>query len=272
LHVSLLNKGFDCWKIKNIESGKQIKKIVSFFWPGPLTIITEKSYYITRMITAFLNFVAIRMPKNSISLKLINLTELPIAAPSANISTRPSSTSPHHVLITLMNKINGIINSDISLLGIESTVTYFYEKKCTILRFGIIGLEELKSVLSDFIFRNKSYDLKKSPGNLFKHYSPRIEKIILIKKKYIEIFWNSQNAILVLKSSVIQFYLRRHPTLLLEDNSFVFAKKLYNSFYKIENLKIKILAIERPSKWMIEHDKNWLIIEDKIKKASDLIL
>ncbi len=172
---------------------ENIRKLCERFWPGPLTILFEKSEKIPDIVTAGLNTVAVRMPSHPIALALIKTLRIPIAAPSANLSTRPSPTEAKHVFNDLQGKIPLIIDSGSCNVGVESTVIDVHKGYSVILRPGGVSLEDLKSFLPMIeVFNNKnkefSNDFKPlTPGLKYRHYSPKAE-IILVEgsKKFLE--------------------------------------------------------------------------------------
>ena len=115
---------------------EKAQKLIAFFWPGPLTIIFKKSKNIPDEVTAGLDTVAIRMPDDPIALSLIESSGVPIAAPSANISGRPSPTNPEHVIKDMDTRVDIILCSKDTKVGIESTVLDISGDKPTILRPG----------------------------------------------------------------------------------------------------------------------------------------
>lgn len=174
---------------KNIENYVEYipagaKLLMDTFWPGPLTIIMKKSMIIPDIITAGLDSVAVRMPSNKIASELIRLCGVPVAAPSANLSGRPSPTDIKHVIDDLTGRVDIIIGGGKTNVGLESTVIDMTGKP-TILRPGGITFEDLKSVLGEVyidpaIMKKPSDDLKpKSPGMKYRHYSPRAEMLIV---------------------------------------------------------------------------------------------
>lgn len=158
------------------------KTCIDKFWPGPLTILFKKSNRVPEIITASLNTVAIRMPKNNIALELINLANTPIAAPSANISGRPSPTSAKHVVEDLNGKIDMIIDGGITGIGLESTVLDLSATIPTILRPGGVTEEELRQIIPDLRVDYNIDELDdfipKSPGQKYRHYAPKSEMIV----------------------------------------------------------------------------------------------
>lgn len=162
---------------KNIS--KNAKLLMESFWPGPLTLILEKSELVPDIITGGLNTVAIRVPNNPIALKLIKASGFPLAAPSANISGRPSPTNFQHVYKDMYGKIDAIIDGGKTNIGIESTVLDMTSQIPTILRPGNITLEILKKYLPNVIEDPGLNNNKpKSPGQKYKHYAPKGELFI----------------------------------------------------------------------------------------------
>lgn len=141
--------------------------------PGPLTILLHKKPIVSDMVTAGSEFVGIRIPQNQIARELLIESDLPIAAPSANISTKPSPTTAAMVRDNFGDKVPMIIDGGQSEVGIESTVVKVENDRVIITRPGYITKEDLASILPDTV--QVEYATKVSeitPGNMFKHYSP----------------------------------------------------------------------------------------------------
>lgn len=153
-------------------------KLMERFWPGPLTLIFEKSSIISNSITGGLNTVAVRLPANKIARELIKASDLPIAAPSANISGKPSPTRAKHVIEDLNGLVDMIIDGGNSEIGLESTVLDITGKIPIILRPGGITKEmlekEIGQVKTDAALLKEKKDVApKSPGMKYKHYAPK---------------------------------------------------------------------------------------------------
>lgn len=169
------------------EVDEKSKLLMEKFWPGPLTIILKKKDNVPKITTGGLDTVAIRMPKNSIANAILLQSNIIVAAPSANISGRPSPTTPKHVISEMDGRVDGIIVSKICDVGLESTVIDMTLDIPTILRPGKITLSDLKSVLKEVIIdpailKKQENLIAKAPGMKYKHYSPNA-KIIIIRKK-----------------------------------------------------------------------------------------
>lgn len=155
------------------------------FWPGPITLIMEKSPLVPLSVTAGLNTVAVRMPSHPVALALIRESGIPVAAPSANTSGRPSPTNANHVIEDLSSKVDVIIDAGSCNIGVESTVLDTTSTPPVILRPGGITLEQLEEVLGQvnvdpaIMSRRQGNFIPKSPGMKYKHYSPKGDVIII---------------------------------------------------------------------------------------------
>ncbi len=143
------------------------------FWPGPLTLIFRKSWQVPDEVTGGQDTVAVRMPRNAIALALIRALGHPIAAPSANLSGRPSPTTAKHVLEDLGGKIDVILDGGDVEVGIESTVLDLSHHPPILLRPGAITAEDLKPFVGRVVAATETGQLRKSPGTRYRHYSPR---------------------------------------------------------------------------------------------------
>lgn len=152
-----------------------IEKLIDSFMPGPLTLVLDKNPVIPSIVSAGLDTVAIRIPNNKITLKLLELVDLPLAAPSANKSGRPSPTKAQHILddYKAENSIYGLIDDGDCVVGIESTIIKCEIDKIVILRPGKITKEDLQKVVDIKVVEYKGIELL-SPGMKYKHYSPDI--------------------------------------------------------------------------------------------------
>lgn len=167
------------------EVPDKAKLLAEKFWPGPLTMILYKKDIISDKISGGLKTVALRMPINKIALALIKESGKPIAAPSANISGRPSPTEVSHVIEDLMGKVDMIIDGGSTYIGLESTVVDMTSPLPMILRPGGVSREEIANILGDCnydsaIIKGSENTVPKSPGQKYKHYSPKA-KVVLYK-------------------------------------------------------------------------------------------
>lgn len=159
-------------------------KLMNDFFPGPLTIILKRNDTVPDVVTANLDTVGIRMPSNKIARDLIELANTPIAAPSANISGRPSGTNIEDIFNELNEKVDYIIDGGETKIGLESTVIRVINNKIHILRPGKITEEELSKYAEVIIDEHILGALKEnekvlSPGMKYKHYAPNTKCILI---------------------------------------------------------------------------------------------
>jgi L-threonylcarbamoyladenylate synthase len=163
---------FDDIKILTNHASDAVIRLAEKFWPGPLTIVLPKSKLVPDLVTSGLQTVGIRMPNNQIALELIKKAQCPIAAPSANKFGRLSPVSAQHVRKQLPD-VDYILDGGYTSLGIESTIVLIEDKICSILRPGIISIDDIEKALPNtFIFTKPRINKLISPGSMKSHYSP----------------------------------------------------------------------------------------------------
>lgn len=162
------------------------KRLAGQFWPGPLTMIFQKSDQIPPAVTAGLSTVAVRYPSHRVANALIQAAGMPLAAPSANLSGHPSPTAAEHVFADLSGRIPAILDGGSCEVGLESTVILLNdEENITLLRPGAVTVEMLESAVPHVrIDKGVLQELAEgeaalSPGMKHKHYSPRAEVVII---------------------------------------------------------------------------------------------
>jgi len=160
---------------------KAAENLIAVFWPGPLTLVFEKKEIVPFETSGGLNTVAIRLPSNETARLLCKHSGVPIAAPSANTSGKPSPTKAAHVIDDLMGKIDMIIDGGDSVFGLESTIVDVSEDRPALLRPGSITIEMLREYVDLEIGENLSPDAApKAPGMKYKHYAPKAELTVLL--------------------------------------------------------------------------------------------
>ena len=176
--------------VENVDD--RAKLLMDKFWPGPLTIVFKKKAIIPDRTSGGLDTEAIRMPSDQVARDLIRQAGVPIAAPSANISGRPSPTKPEHIIIDMDGRVDGILVGGPCDYGVESTIIDLSEDLAMVLRPGSITLEMLGEVLGrvdlDPSLKNKDDNIRaKAPGMKYKHYSPQAQ-VYIVKADNLEGF------------------------------------------------------------------------------------
>lgn len=167
------------------EVGEIEEKLITNFWPGPLTIIFNRKDCIPNNVTAGLDTVGIRMPSNNVARKLIEFAGLPIAAPSANISGKPSGTKIEDIIDELDGKVDYILDSGMVDIGVESTVVRVVDSKVHILRPGKITVEDIQALGIDVVVEKqimeecKAEEKVMSPGMKYRHYAPNTKCLLV---------------------------------------------------------------------------------------------
>lgn len=252
------------------------KKLAEAFWPGPITLIVEKKDKVSNKVSAGLSTIGIRMPNNKIALELIKRLKTPIAAPSANLSGKPSITDPKYLIEDLDKKVAGLILSDNSEIGIESTVINMSTPTPIILRPGYITKEDIEKVigpveLSKGITTGENPEKPASPGMKYKHYSPNAQVILVGGSKeetrskilnYIEN--NNKNIKVLLSRNSKEDYPEYLNVESLGNSVEEFSKNIYSALRQADKENIDILLIES-----LEIKDRTLAVIDRLLHASN---
>ncbi len=234
-------------------------KLVDKFWPGPLTIILKKKDYISNLVSGGLDTVAVRMPSSFLARKLIKYSNVPICAPSANISGRPSATKFEHTK-DLVGRVNAIVKGEDCNVGLESTVLDLTKEVPVILRKGYVTKEELEKTIGK-VNEYKKGDEIISPGLKYKHYAPKTDVIIIDaeEEKLIEFYKKNKNFVFVVPPEyknminmerVVKFYNyydNDYGAKNLFDLLHVLDRKKYEKicFVKIDNVGVGSAVMDR---------------------------
>lgn len=268
------------------EIDEDTEKLINKFWPGPLTVILRKNQLVPEITTAKLDTVAIRMPNHPIALDIIKASGTPIAAPSANISGRPSATNVQDAFTDLNGKVPLIINGGDCKIGIESTVINMTSKPYMIVREGYITKEQIEETIEKEIeiCKEKEYEKPISPGMKYKHYSPDA-KVLVAKRRdgrlktLYDMFYAIQNLkdnkkisgrkeILVILSEPLLKTLKEEFLKIARvvefKNNIEMARSLFKIFRNADRIGIKYIIIEGVSEYGIGR-----AIMERIQKAAD---
>ena len=155
------------------------------FWPGPLTMVLPANACVPRRTTGGLSTVAIRCPKTAVTREIIRLAGVPIAAPSANLSGKPSTTTARHVLDDHDGRIDAVVDGGPCAVGVESTIVDLTEARPRLLRPGGVTPEELTQVLGDLVIDPavtaplRQDAVVRAPGMKYRHYAPQ-EPVLIV--------------------------------------------------------------------------------------------
>ncbi|MFP4456111.1 MAG: L-threonylcarbamoyladenylate synthase [Clostridia bacterium] len=250
------------------------KRIINSFWPGPLSIVLKSKEKVPKVVTAGLDTIAVRLPAHPVAKEIIKEAKVPIAAPSANISGKPSATSAQHVFNDFESKIPLIIDGGKSDFGLESSVIRVLEGQIVILRPGAITREMLSKIAPTTLSKNHEDTTPASPGIKHPHYHPNA-KIILVKGMNYEEISNKVKKInnpnrrqaffgFEKISSSDNFF--KYSEVKGDNRLYDYAQNLYSFFRDCDQLGVDEIIIHQVPLIGLGH-----AIMNRIEKASDEI-
>tara|TARA_B100000029_G_scaffold172727_1_gene169083 strand:- start:159 stop:1115 length:957 start_codon:yes stop_codon:yes gene_type:complete len=242
---------------KDVFLNKDFYKLYNAFSPGPITFVLKKKKKskISKLALAGKKTVAVRIPKHKVTRNLLSILKFPLAAPSANISSKLSPTSAKDVFDEFGNKIKFIIDGGPSKIGLESTIVDLTGKP-SILRPGSITTKKIKKILKKKIIVKKFSKKIKSPGQLKLHYSPGIP--VELNKNYAK-----KNQAFIGFGKKFK-HKKNHFNLSKSGNLKEAANNLYKTMRKIKNKKYKSIAVAK-----IPNTEIGYAINDRLIKASN---
>jgi L-threonylcarbamoyladenylate synthase len=224
----------------------QADELAKKYWPGPLTIVVPKSPEIPDIVTAGLPTVGMRMPAHPVALELLELAEVPIAAPSANRFTHLSPTTAEHVYEEFGDKVE-IVEGGASQVGIESTVVSLVGGKLTLLRPGMISLGDLESATTPA-------GAHPAPGMHERHYSPRTPLYLVEDREQLPD-----------RLGVFVFLTAPRATagsVRMPDDPVKYAARLYDVLHRLDREKWPWIGVEAPP-----NRPEWAAILDRLRRA-----
>lgn len=226
------------------------------FWPGPLTMVLKKTDLVAKSVSAGLDTVAVRMPSEKSVRDIIDASDIPLAAPSANISGAPSPTTPSHVLNDLDGKIDAVVMGSDCEVGVESTVVALFGDKPRLLRPGAVTLEQLKEILPDIevdkaILSHPENNAKvASPGMKYKHYAPKTESFLVEadSESFLNFVNNKENCLALCfeeEKSGIKVKAFSYGT---KSDELTLAKNVFSVLRDVDKAGVDAVYIHAPSK------------------------
>lgn len=239
-----------------VEEPNEVEKIlISTFCPGPFTLILKAKNIIPKSVTAGLDTVGIRMPSNKIANKLIEYAGVPIAAPSANVSGRPSGTKIEDILKEFDGKVSTIIDDGMVDIGLESTVVRVIDNKVRILRPGKITKEDIEKLGIEVEIDENilgKYDGKEkvlSPGMKYRHYAPNTKCMMVYSKNEeamvnkINELINEKNALVVCRDKNFDKYATKNK-IKMGNSLDEMAHNIFSILRQVDNYNVDIVIIE----------------------------
>jgi len=256
------------------EAPAYVEKMIDCFSPGPITYVLKSSGKLASNVTAGLTTVGVRIPDNDVALDLISNSGLPIAAPSANISGKPSPTAAEHVLDDLNGKIAGILDGGPANVGVESTVVDCTNEIPVILRLGKITPDQIHNVAGFVECADGSkgeVGKPRSPGLKYKHYAPEVP-LVLVKnrnelQRAIEQERKLGNRVGVLASAATAKNVMADEIVVLGESETEMAMKLYQALRSFKQTDVDLVMCES-----LPQEGVGKAVMDRIERAADKIL
>ena len=239
-------------------------------WPGPVTFILKRNKRIPDVVTAKLDTVAVRMPAHPIALRLVDASGTAIAAPSANISKKPSATRAEHVMSDFDGKVDAIIDGGHSAFGLESTIIDMSRERPVLLRPGAFTIEELEKYLGAITIPesiDRESESAIAPGMKYRHYAPDKKLVVVSDNGMLLKLEGVKEKIIVLCSDETADRINgKVRTLRLgsERNLYEIAKNLFDAFRRIDKMDAELAVVQSFPRRGIG-----LAIMNRILKASD---
>ena len=237
------------------------QKLIDNFMPGPCTLILRKTEKIPDIVSAGLETVAIRMPDNIIARGIITYSGVPIAAPSANISGKPSGTTIEDIRKELEGKVSAVIDGGETKIGLESTVVKVIDEVPYILRPGKVTAEDIKKIVGEVEFGNGIFEpveideKVESPGVKHKHYAPNTPAQLIYSEDEKDLVFEINKIIRAYKGDVVVLgFSEDKEQIIVSEHRFIdigskknldqIAQNIYSALRKADELGGQIIIIE----------------------------
>jgi L-threonylcarbamoyladenylate synthase len=242
--------------------------LIAAFWPGPLTLVLKRKPQVAESVSAGLLTVAVRMPRSPIALELIRGARTPIAAPSANLSGRPSATVAAHVARDLEGRIDMILDGGATNIGVESTVLDMTSEPPVILRPGWVTREQLMDTIGIVDVVATAEELKRSPGTRYRHYSPRT-RVVLVETASTESLEQlcedllQEGSVGFIGHSRVAIDNPEFSAILLENTADQYARSIYSALRELDERGANVIVVEG-----ISEGAEGAAVMDRLRKAA----
>jgi L-threonylcarbamoyladenylate synthase len=245
-------------KLLATEINNIAQKFIEAFFPSPLTLVLPKTSEVPLIATANLDTIGVRMPNHKLAQAFLNACKTPVVAPSANLSGKPSPTTWQAVYQDLNSRIEGILQGEQTVVGLESTVVDCTGRTPLVLRTGAITLEQLQTIVPETeLYQIKENEAARSPGLKHRHYSPRAT-VILITNYELRMTNDGNSAFIGLSKSQNEFALTKICSSVEE-----YAHEVFAFFRQSDAKNIKTIYCET-----VEEKGIGLALMDRLRRAA----
>jgi L-threonylcarbamoyladenylate synthase len=239
------------------------------FWPGPLTLVVNAKKQIPSIVTAGLSTVALRIPKNKTTLRLLELFDGGIVGPSANLSGKPSPTEAQHVLNDLNGTIDALIDDGPTNIGIESTVIDVTVDPPLILRKGGLSREEIEKLIGPTGVPENSSALRRSPGTRHRHYAPKAQ-VVLVKEsdsdrlQHLYDEYSAQGKKVAMLTHSIRLLEPSRSMRRMENNAESYARNIFRLLRECDIMNVDVVLVEE-----IQEQGIGAAVMDRLRRAAE---
>ena len=249
----------------------EAERLIERFWPGPLTLVFARKSVVAEAVAAGLDTVAVRMPENRVARELIRAAGVPVAAPSANVSGRPSPTRAEHVLRDLEGRVDMILDGGATSIGIESTVLDMTVAPPVILRPGWITRELLSETVGPVSVLPTAEELQRSPGTRHRHYSPRARVVLVEQAKPESIArlcreYLKDGRVGFIGSARIDIDEAGFFAINLNGDACAYGRSIYNALRELDEKNLRVIVIEG-----IDESREGAAVMDRLRRAASEI-
>ncbi len=244
------------------EIPDKLLQLANLYWPGPLTLLLEKSDLVPDTITAGSNRVAIRVPNHPVTLELLNTINFPLVAPSANPYTRISPTKASHVEAYFGKSLKYILDGGPCKVGLESTIVGIENEQLVIYRKGIISKEELEKVVGPVIYFTPTNKTTPTPGLAPRHYAP-LTAIAIHPRNKIKELYKKGVAVVVLTAEIQDIPLEAQYVLSPSGSLEEAAQHLYEVLHEIDKAGFDLILCEQ-----IPQEGAGAALNDRLQRAA----
>lgn len=246
----------------------EAEQLAAAFWPGPLTLVLPKKPHVPDLLTAGLPAVGIRVPAHPVALALITAAGVPIAAPSANRFTELSPTTATHVMKSLGDRVDVLLDGGPTMVGIESTVVDLTGAVPQLLRPGVLSAHQLSEVVGRPVARGGEpvgAAPRHSPGMVERHYAPKAELRVLDPAALAQSAAENSpaaasdtGALLLHPLAVGADHVIRMPT-----DPAGYARQLYAALHSLDDAGCRLILVEK-----VPDSEQWIAVQDRLRRAA----
>ncbi|MDP5157759.1 MAG: L-threonylcarbamoyladenylate synthase [Flaviramulus sp.] len=247
-----------------IDIPEKAKQLATAFWPGSLTLVLKKQPNIPDSITSGKDTVAVRVPNHTVTLKLLESLNFPLAAPSANPFGSISPTTAKHVEGYFKDNIKMILEGGSCKNGIESTIIGFENETPIVYRLGSISIEAIEAVVGKISIKNKKEIQPDAPGMLARHYAPSTKTILTENiNKAIKTYSGKKIGLILFNTSIENDSIKHIIALSKNSDLSEAASNLYNALHELDDQNLDIIIAEKLPDYGLGKS-----INDRLKRAT----